>query len=163
MNLKEFTKKYGNKEVEEEKLKELLGIKESKVWKPLFDEQYWYVDGWGDIYQDIWDNTTRIDKHRYSIGNCYKTEEEAVFARDKQIFMTQLERDFIESSDEIDWNNFFQEKYNLLYHNEEDDIKIDLCRKINSSVSVTTNKEWLRNYIKENDENIKKYLFGIDE
>ena len=157
MNLKEFTEKYGNKEVEEAKLKELLGIKDSKHWKPVLGETYWYVDSFGDIYQDNWENMVG-DKHRYSLGNCYKTKEEAIFARERQIFMTKLERDFAENSDEIDWRDSKQRKYNLYL--SIGNVGINLQSTVSYGTPVTTDKEWLENYIKENEEEIKKYYFG---
>lgn len=160
MNLKEFTEKYGNKEVEEAKLKELLGIKDSKHWKPGLSETYWYVDSFGAIYQDNWEKMVG-DKHRYSLGNCYKTEEEAIFERDKRIFMTSLERDFIENSEELDWENVVQNKYNLFIIAGV--IRRELHTTVSLGVPVTTNKEWLENYIKENEADIKKYYFGKGE
>lgn len=160
MNLKEFTEKYGNKEVEEAKLKELLGIKESKVWKPVLGETYWYVDSFGDIYQNNGENMLG-DKYRYNLGNCYKTEGEAIFARDKRIFMTKLERDFIENSDEIDWGNMYQNKYHMFIC--EDDIAKSFYNSTYLGVPVTTNRAWLENYIEENEADIKKYYFGKGE
>ena len=160
MNLKEFTEKYGNKEVEEEKLKELLGMKVSKAWEPEYSEEYWCVGSFGDIYKEFWENMEE-DKYKYSIGNCYKTEEEAVFARDKQIFTTKLERDFAENSDEIDWGNMYQNKYQMFIYG--DDIAKTFYNSTYLGVPVTTNREWLEKYIKENEADIKKYYFGKGE
>ena len=160
MNLKEFTEKYGNKEVEEEKLKELLGMKVSKAWEPEYSEEYWCVGSFGDIYKEFWENMEE-DKYKYSIGNCYKTEEEAVFARDKQIFTTKLERDFAENSDDIDWGNGDQNKYHMYIF--EDNIKIDSYVSMDIGAPVTTDFGWLQNYIKENEADIKKYYFGKGE
>jgi hypothetical protein len=160
MNLKEFTEKYGNKEVEEAKLKELLGIKESKVWKPRLDDNYWWVNSAGEIYQGFWGNTG-TQSYRYSVGNCYKTEEEAIFARDKQIFMTKLERDFEENTMPIKWHDQWQEKWYIVKIGGK--VVADSFWVTQLYGPATTNKEWLENYIKENEEDIKKYLFGIGE
>lgn len=158
MNLKEFTEKYGNKEVEEQKLKELLGIKDSKVWKPRYGEVYWSVDSVGVVCKGIWGNT-HFGSYRYDIGNCYKTEEEAIFARDKQIFMTKLERDFEENTIPIKWKDQWQEKWYIVKIGGK--VVADSFWVTQLYGPATTNREWLENYIKENEEDIKKYLFGI--
>ena len=41
MKLNEVIAKYGNQEVDESKIKEVLGVKESKVWKPDLKEKYY--------------------------------------------------------------------------------------------------------------------------
>lgn len=157
MNLKEFAEKYGNKEVEEAKLKDLLGITGSNVWKPRPDDSYWYADYAGNIYEGYW-NSKREDLYRYSMRNCHKTKEEAIFARDKQIFMTKLERDFVENSEEIDWEDECQTKYGLVMIGL--DIKVISYYLMNTGIPVTANREWLENYIKENKADVKKYYFG---
>ena len=157
MNLKEFTEKYGNKEVDETELKELLGMKVSKAWEPKYRESYWLIDNFGGVSVSTWDDMI-ADTNRYNLGNCYKTKEEAIFAREKQIFMTKLERDFIENSDEIDWEDERQRKYNLDLYNGN--VGVNRQYVVDFGIPVTTDFGWLQNYIKENEEDIKKYYFG---
>ena len=63
----------------------------SKVWKPKYGERYHYIDGSGSIYSAIWFNSI-VDNGRWVLGNVFKTQEEAVFARKKRKVEVELER-----------------------------------------------------------------------
>lgn len=164
MKLNEVIAKYGNQEVDESKIKEVLGVKESKVWEPKNGDRYWFVHANGDTCTTIF-----VEKHdvkMVNFGNVFKTEKEAIFARDKQIFLTKFERYLRENEDEpVDWGNDGQAKYSVEFN----------CR-INSKICVaannyymkqgaiyTTNFEALNSYVKENESDIKKYMFGVEE
>ena len=83
MKLNEVIAKYGNQEVDESKIKEVLGVKESKVWKPKEGEYAYLVFASGGIQAHCSNSET---EKFYDMGMVYKTKEEAEFARDKQIF-----------------------------------------------------------------------------
>lgn len=51
-------------------------------WKPKYDENYYQINGFGEVVGDIWYNT-QIDESFYKFGNCFRTKEEAEAARDK--------------------------------------------------------------------------------
>ena len=51
-------------------------IKESTRWKPGLCCKYYLSDSNGSIYDSFWSNDY-IDRSRFEIGNCFKTEEEA--------------------------------------------------------------------------------------
>ena len=162
MKLNEVIAKYGNQEVDESKIKEVLGVKESKVWKPKKGEQYFYYTS-SDAYSTVVDRDD--DENLFNIGNVYKTKEEADFARDKRIFLTKFERYLRESEDEpVDWKNESQLKYS-----------VELNSRINSKICIvannyymkqgtiyTTNFEVLNSYVKDNESDIKKYMFGVE-
>lgn len=164
MKLNEVIAKYGNQEVDESKIKEVLGVKESKVWKPKPTELYWYINQSGLLNYSIFSDY-QSDIRQFELGNVYKTKEEAEFARDKQIFLTKFERYLRENEDEpVDWNNESQKKYS-----------VELNFRINSKISIvannyymkqgaiyTTNFEALNSYVKENESDIKKYVFGVE-
>ena len=99
MKLNEVIAKYGNQEVDESKIKEVLGVKESKVWKPIEGERVLILTGNSTIIR-IDNFTVRECGNHYQVGNCFKTKEEAEFARDKQIFLTKFERYLRENEDE---------------------------------------------------------------
>ena len=161
MKLNEVIAKYGNQEVDESKIKEVLGVKKSKVWKPEFREPYYFVyeDG---ICSDRFE--TSADEVRYGLGNCYQTYEETKFARDKQIFLTKFERYLRENEDEpVDWENSKQSKYYLQYQHYDSTILVDVwTRHQNQGAIHTTNMTALQAFVRENESDIKKYMFGVE-
>ena len=161
MKLNEVIAKYGNADVDESKIKEVLGVKESKVWKPEFRESYYFVyeDG---ICSDRF--VTSADEVRYGLGNCYQTYEEAKFARDKQIFLTKFERYLRENEDEpVDWGNEIQEKYYLYINSNTETVSpSSLCYMHFQGTIYTTSLEALQAFIKDNEADIKKYMFGVE-
>ena len=75
------------------KLEEIINQaeKESIIYKPGICELYYFVDCDGVILRDNWfDYDT--DNEKYNMGNCYKTEQEAIDARDARIILTRLQR-----------------------------------------------------------------------
>lgn len=53
-----------------------------KPWIPHYDEEFYVVGCEGHILKKYWDNCTAF-KTYYKIGNCYKTQEDAVANKDK--------------------------------------------------------------------------------
>ena len=156
-------KHFEKTEVTKEQLQainEVLGIKESEVWKPEYDEEYCFISGNSNITYDEWLNLT-FDELRFDLGNVFKTKEEAEFARDKQIFLTKMKRDFIENSDEIDWGDSDQEKNYLCYSHIRNEVLIFTYYKLQHSQFVTTNYKWLEQYLEDNKEDIIKYYFEV--
>ena len=159
MKLNEVIAKYGNQEVDESKIKEVLGVKESKIWKPKLHEVYYYIGetGIGTTNKGI-DNTLK-----YDLGNFYKTFEEADFAIDKQIFLTKVERYLREYGDEeVDWGNNEQPKFYLKLDVDCKSIEIDI--EYVSTVQgafYTTNFEAFEYLKKHHEADIKKYMFGV--
>ena len=49
MKLNEVIAKYGNQEVDESKIKEVLGVNKSKVWKPEKNDKVWILAGDGKV------------------------------------------------------------------------------------------------------------------
>ena len=52
-------------------------IKESTRWKPEMNNDYYYISGDGNVYDNSWDDSLFVDNGRFEIGNCFQTEEEA--------------------------------------------------------------------------------------
>ena len=158
-------KHFEKTEVTKEQLQainEVLGIKDSKVWKPKEGEWYYTVTGLGGVKDTFWTNDFQ-DNDRYDLGNAFETQEQALFARDKQVFLTKMKRDFIENSDEIDWNNNGQNKYILFYINVNNKLDWSCITTLNYGCLYTTDLEWLKQYAKENKKDILKYYFEIKE
>lgn len=52
-------------------------IKEPTRWKPEISHDYYYISGDGHVYDNSWDDSQFVDRGRFEIGNCFKTEEES--------------------------------------------------------------------------------------
>ena len=49
---------------------------------PKKDDDYWFIDETGDLLYGNWDNYS-IEKDMLSIGNVFKTKQQAEFAAEK--------------------------------------------------------------------------------
>lgn len=137
---------------------------EPKIWKPEYGDWYWFVGSDGQINNCEWAND-RIDRGRYSMGNCFRTKEEAEFAREKQKVKTELQRyaDEYNDPDQEEWDgaNFH---YYIGYDVIDDDlmpVPAVMLRRINevyfSSKEIAedaANKIGVKRII--------KYLFDVD-
>ena len=80
-------------------------------WKPTKGDEYWTVYEEGSISKSIW-NDDCVNKGRYRMGNCYRTDKEAEHAQRVQIARTKIKR----SSDfKPDWQNRDQTKWYPIY------------------------------------------------
>ena len=150
--------------VSEDKIKKVLkelGIKESKRWVPKIGEDYWTVYRYS-THRYNWERN-KIDLHLKLTGNMFKTKKEAEHHRDKINFLSQMKIDFEDNSDEIDWSDGNQNKYRVYFDYENYEIGGEAWGKVQHQGALhTTNKEWLEQYIKDHEENIKKYCFGVE-
>ena len=146
----------------DEKFSELLndlGVKEEKQWKPEYDKRYFYVDDLGQIDYTMWKNDG-IDYYRLLMKNVFKTEEEAKAQSDFNIEKAKLIKEIKDSSNEIDWEDENQSKYQLVLVSNT--LEINTCYLLlNQGTTYTTNRVFLENLIKNEPERVKKYLFGI--
>ena len=85
--------------------------------------KYWYIADCGIVVCNAWRNGG-VDNDRYEIGNCYRTEEEARYAKGLQIARTKIRR----SSDfKPNWNNRNQLKYYVAYDYDNNCLYICAC------------------------------------
>lgn len=91
---------------------QLLGLVEKakrskKIWKPEYGDWYWYISSDGQVDNCEWVNGP-IDYGRYSMGNCFRTKEEARIAREKQKIKIELQRFADEHNDQerAAWDGF---------------------------------------------------------
>ena len=158
MKLNEVIAKYGNQEVDESKIKEVLGVKESKVWVPKEGEEVWIIYSDGDL-----GITESNIQRRLVFGNLYKTKEEAEFARDKQIFLTKFERYLRENEDEVvDFKNEYQRKWCVWKLSNNHLSTAQYVDTFPLGLIMTTNLEALQRFIQINESDIKKYMFGVE-
>lgn len=62
----------------------------SNVWEPDNGATYWYLCGDGEALVSYWRNACKGDIHRMSIGNVFRTEEDAMFAVERLKVLHEL-------------------------------------------------------------------------
>lgn len=141
-------------------------VEESKVWSPKKGEKYWYIYNAGDIVDDTNDNS-KTDEDRFSIGNCFKTQEEAKHMVEKLKVIKELKDFALENNEEeIDWNNEKQKKYSFNYNlrSKEFYFITNLFVKESPASVYFTSEELAKQAIETiGEDRIKKYYFDIEE
>lgn len=137
---------------------------EPKIWKPECGEWYWFIGADGQINNCEWVDD-HIDWGRYSMGNCFRTKEEAEFAGEKQKVKTELQRfaDEHNDSDQEEWDGA-KFHYYIGYDVIEDDlipVPAVMIRRINEV--YFSSKEIAEDAAnKVGAKRIMKYLFDVD-
>lgn len=134
-----------------------------KVWKPEYGDWYWYISSDGQVDNCEWVNGP-IDYGRYSMGNCFRTKEEARIAREKQKIKTELQRfaDEHNDSDQEEWDGE-NEHYRIGYDIDADDFIITSGWNIIRDDIYFTSKEIAEDAAnKVGAKRIMKYLFDVD-
>ena len=146
-------------EFEEGKIEE----KKKGRWKPKDGEKYYLVDDAGDICSNSWGNYD-LDAFRHSIGNCFKTYEEAEEYQKKLIFQQQYRDYALEHNDDIDWKTN-QIKHCACYDNNNNKIGITRWESTNQQGVVHFTKEQdIRDFIKLiGEDNFKKYILEVED
>ena len=131
-------------------------------WKPEKNEEYYLVNESGEVCYSYYNDKTH--KFNYTIGNCFKTQEEAEEHRKKLIYQQQYRDYALVHNDEIDWNN--QETKSMCYYDYKDkEIKIDQNRRwMFQGAIYFTNKQDILDFIKLiGEEDFKKYILEVEE
>lgn len=97
--------------------------KEERIWKPDFDEGYFFINSNGRREEGFWDGTIysndnseeTIDENRYNIGNCFKTKEKCESIIEKLKIRTELKRFAEQHNDIIEWCDTSIPKYEITY------------------------------------------------
>ena len=156
---------------EEERNQLLALVKKSteekpKVWKPDYDEKYYFLTSYADIDITIWANDAP-DKCKYAIGNCFRTHEEAEFAVEKLKVIAELKR-FAQEHNEYKFNPINNKGglYFIIYINCE--VKIDYCFKylgvFGKNAVYFTSKEIAQQAIDTiGADRLKKYYFEVED
>lgn len=140
---------------------------ENKVWKPEYYEKYYYIDEEGEFFSDLW-NDDDFDNNAYTIGNCFKTEKEALFAVEKFKVTTKLKRFAQEHNEKIDWHdsdcNGINWKYYLAYEYPIKSIIICATERVQGADVYFTSKEIAQQAIKAiGEDRLKKYYFEVED
>lgn len=152
-----------------EEREQLLGLVEKakrpkKIWKPKYGDWYWYIGSDGQVDNCEWVNGP-IDYGRYSMGNCFRTKEEARIAREKQKIKTELQMfaDEHNDPDKDEWDG-----KNIHYYIRYDigDEALTMASSYimqNINDIYFTSEDVVRNSIDHiGAERIIKYLFDVD-
>lgn len=162
MNKTELQQKIVDMEKQLAELKKELEKKDKGIWKPATGEKYYYLSTYGVVNHEL--NTTDTDYAKVEFGNYYKTKEEAEKMATYLKYTNLLRKYVEEHSEPIDWGND-EPKYSIWYdtdrnifHTEGDD-----CYPQQGTIYASS-EEVLKEAIDfVGEENIKKYIFGIEE
>lgn len=168
MKLKELLKNVEDVELtpeQEKQIKNYLGIKDNKRWKPYHGETYWYIMNCGNITSTPWNKHCSYDAEHLAMSNCFKTEEEAKFALEKIKVYLELKNFADENNEPIDWNNERQEKYTFYYDYSDLGLIISDYHHIAHIGTIYFSSVELaqKALAKVGEKRIEKYLFGVWE
>jgi hypothetical protein len=134
----------------------------SRAWKPEVWEKYYTVDR-GKSY--IWKDDI-IDRFNYTIGNCFKTQEEAEFALERLKVIAEMKRYIAEHDDvELDWDNPNQLKYYLAFNRRSgaiDYASIISMQAVEASLCTSVGSVLLGMIKEIGQDRIKRYYFGVE-
>jgi hypothetical protein len=131
---------------------------DSSNWEPKVDERYFYVNEYGDVEYETWDDDD-VDNRLMAMGLVYRTEEECEEARERRLAEVRLRKtstfkpDF--KNERSGWVVCYDYRYNKLGLIEP------LTQDFGEIVHYAT-KEDAKKSIRENREDWLIY-FGIKE
>lgn len=163
MNKTELQQKIVDMEKQLAELKKELDKKDKGIWKPKKLENYWYIDNDGKVLLDN-NGEFSVDRNKINFNNHYKTEEEAI-KQANYLKYTNLLRKYVEEhSEPIDWNDN-EQKYCIWYdHQLNKEIIISGTILQQQGTIYASSEEVLKEAIDfVGEENIKKYIFGVEE
>lgn len=133
-----------------EEIDKLLEELDNKRWKPKYSERYFTICADGQVELDR--NTgTVYDEVAFSIGNYFKTEEEAEFEVERLKVLEELKEFSYEFSDE-DWKDNDIVKFSMYYDYDY------------SKISIRNNTAWKYDSIYyKTEEDVQKAIYKIGE
>lgn len=139
---------------------------EKKYWKPKESEGYYFIDAYQEGIGNDTNDGTDVDDFRLSIGNYFKTKEEAEHMVEKLKVIHELQKFAYENNEkEIDLYDDNQYKYILKYDTNDDDIFVGAYTSfiINPfDISFTSEEIALKAIETIGADRIKKYYFGVE-
>jgi hypothetical protein len=154
-------------EISIEALEKLGFVRKEKVGRyiPADGSLYSIINHKG-IIDGYTNNNDDIDKYNILSGNCYRTEEEAEHARDKQLATVRVLDRLAELSvgfDVVDFKNETQNKFYLIYNSSQGIFAKDASRFLISShpERLTTNPDAWPTIIKEMEGDLR-LMMGIE-
>ena len=141
-----------------ERLKALKAEVQREDEFPQFGDDYWYVDSDAEV-MDTASYDGEYDQDRLSIGNVFKTKEQAQFVVEKlkvEAELRKYSRPFKEGENE----NWF-----ILWGTYKKEVQIDWSRKLVRQGTIYFESRKKANEAVESvgEERIKKYIFGVED
>ena len=116
MNRKEYEERIAKLEKELEELKE-AEIEDDEF--PKHNEDYWFVDSYGDIVGTQWCGSG-VDSYRKTFLRIFRTGEECERYLEIQKAFKEESKNF-----EPNWKDCTQDKYFLYYDHDDNSVEID--------------------------------------
>lgn len=162
MKLNELMEKYGEYEVKEGFMDLLEKPKPKSIWDLEEGDTYHFLDYYGDASDSVWTNT-EADNEKLSFGNVFLTAEDAEFASERLMVITELKKYAKEFSDE-EWRNGNKAKY-LFYRSFPDNrIYITATYLAHYPCLYFESMEKAKQaFDAVGKDRIKKYYFGVKE
>jgi hypothetical protein len=133
--------------------------------KPVIDDPYFYIDESGKIYRRYWEDDNE-DNYCWNNNNCFVDEDTAeTFKSNNDRFAPLLKKMEIEfaKEGEIDWNDY-KHKYDVYYSKRKNHIGYEQWDSVdNGSMRYCYDKEIVKNFINENEEELKAYFKWMQE
>lgn len=143
--------------------------KEEKIWKPDFDEEYFFINDkvlcqketWDGIYLNDTSEET-IDKNRYNIGNCFKTKEKCESIIEKLKIRAELKRFAEQHNDIIEWCDTSIPKYEITYDHNTGQLFVMSEYDLKRMHGIYFSSDFIAQLAIETigEERIKNYLFN---
>lgn len=127
-------------------------------WKPKKDDEYFWMNSYGETQPDVWDGDS-IDIMRLALGMVYRTEEECEKARDRRLAEVRLRQTATFKLDSEDGKGGYYIGYDYIAKS----LRIHPASWIDGGEpAYYETKEEAEKSIKENEQDWKTY-FGIKE
>ena len=137
-----------------------------KYWTPKEKEKYFYIEDCMGVSDDR-NVQAPIDYCRFNIGNFFKTKIEAEHILEKLKVIHELQKFAYENNEgEIDWKNFNQCKYYLVYDTKDEDLYVDYTaysKRETFNIYFTSSKIAKRAIEEIGEDRIKKYYFNVED
>lgn len=155
MNRKEYEERIAKIEKELDELKE-VEIEDDEF--PKHNENYWFVDSYGDIVGTQWCGSG-VDSYRKTFLRIFRTGEECERYLEIQKAFKEKSKNF-----EPNWKDVNQDKYYLFYDHAENSVEIGWSPWCVQATLYFESRKVLEELISRfGEEDIKKYYFGMEE
>lgn len=148
---------------EQETVRRLAEKKKEPYFVPVKGEKYFLIDGCGFIdvaHNDEMDG----DGFTISIGNCFRTEEEAKEAKIRLQMQTKWRRLSLEAGEADNPWDGDRRHWFAYWHCRSKEIRYDFSDIWKQEKTYFPSEESLEAAISEfGEENVKKYIFGVND